>query len=190
MGGVSGHAGLFACARDAAKLGHLMLTGGWGEHRFFSQTVIDLFTAPKSAEMSNWGLGWWRQGEDKRPWHFGTQAPSITIGHQGWTGTLLMIDPSRQLVIAYLTNKINSPVEKQAKPIRFSGNDYTASTLGFVPQILSVGMDTEKDVTRQLTSLLGDMVRESKKLIPENAEPDHPAMLNANSKEAVLKSWR
>ena len=190
MGGVSGHAGMFACARDVAKLGHLMLTGGWGEHRFFSQTVIDLFTAPKSAEMSNWGLGWWRQGEDKRPWHFGTQAPSITIGHQGWTGTLLMIDPSRQLVIAYLTNKINSPVEKQNSPIRFSGNEYTASTLGFVPQILSVGMDTEKDVTRQLTSLLGDMVRESKKLIPENAEPDHPAMLNANSKEAVLKSWR
>ena len=166
-----------------------MLTGGWGKHRFFSQTVIDLFTAPKSVDMNNWGLGWWRQGEDKRPWHFGIQAPSTTIGHQGWTGTLLMIDPSRQLVIAYLTNKINSPVEKQDKPIRFSGNDYTASTLGFVPQILSIGLDTGKDVTRQLRSLLADMVSESKKLIPEKTAPDHPTVLSAKSKEAVLESW-
>ncbi len=189
MAGVSGHAGLFACARDLAKLGSLMLTGGWGEHRFFSQTVIDLFTAPKSAEMSNWGLGWWRQGEDKRPWYFGTQAPSITIGHQGWTGTLLMIDPSRQLVIAYLTNKINSPVEKNGNAIRFSGSDFTASTLGFVPQILSIGMDSDKDVTAQLTSLLTDLVRESRKLIPEGAEDGHPTVLNVKSKEAVLGKW-
>ena len=189
MAGVSGHAGLFACARDLAKLGSLMLTGGWGEHRFFSQTAIDLFTAPKSMDMGNWGLGWWRQGEDRRPWHFGTQSPSRTIGHQGWTGTLLMVDPSRQLVIAYLTNKINSPIEKDEKAIRFSGSDYTASTLGFVPQILSVGMDTEKDVTKQLLSLLSDMADESKKLIPPGAAPDHPAVLNARSKEKVLEKW-
>ncbi|MBR3018525.1 MAG: serine hydrolase [Clostridia bacterium] len=189
MAGVSGHAGLFACARDLAKLGSLMLTGGWEEHRFFSQTVIDLFTAPKSTEMGNWGLGWWRQGEDRRPWHFGTQSPSMTIGHQGWTGTLLMIDPSRQLVIAYLTNKINSPVEKTEQTIRFSGSDYTASTLGFVPQILSIGMDTQKDVTKQLLSLLADMAKESRKMIPVDASPDHPAALNARSKEKVLEKW-
>ena len=190
MAGVSGHAGLFACARDLAKLGYLMLTGGWGEHRFFSPTVMDFFTAPKSATVGNWGLGWWRQGEDQRPWHFGTQAPSRTIGHQGWTGTLLMIDPSRQLVIAYLTNKINSPVEKNEKTIRFSGSDYTASTLGFVAQILSIGMDTDHDVTEQLNSLLSDMAAESRKLIPEGAEEDHPAVRNAKSKEEALKKWK
>lgn len=189
MAGVSGHAGLFACARDLAKLGSLMLTGGWKEHRFFSQTVIDLFTAPKSIENGNWGLGWWRQGEDRRPWHFGTQSPSMTIGHQGWTGTLLMIDPSRQLVIAYLTNKINSPVEKTEETIRFSGSDYTASTLGFVPQILSIGMDSEKDVTEQLLSLLADMAAESRRILQAGAAPDHPAVLNALSKEKVLEKW-
>ena len=189
MAGVSGHAGLFACARDLAKLGSLMLTGGWGERRFFSRTVIDLFTAPKAADMSHWGLGWWRQGEDRRPWHFGTQAPSGVIGHQGWTGTLLMIDPSRQLVIAYLTNKINSPVEPDEQAIRFSGSDYTASTLGFVPQLLSVGLDGGRDVTAQLTALLSDMALESRKLIPPNAGPEHPARRSAQSKEAVLEKW-
>ena len=101
-----------------------------------------------------------------------------------------MIDPSRQLVIAYLTNKINSPVEKQDKPIRFCGNDFTAATLGFVPQILSIGMDTGKDVTRQLASLLADMVSENKKLIPENAEQNHPTVRSAKSKEAVLRNWQ
>ena len=189
MAGVSGHAGLFACARDLAKLGSLMLTGGWEEHRFFSQTVIDLFTAPKSIQMGNWGLGWWRQGEDRRPWHFGTQAPSMTIGHQGWTGTLLMIDPSRQLVIAYLTNKINSPVVKTEAAIRFRGSDFTASTLGFVPQILSIGMDSDQDVTKQLTSLLADMAAESSRMFPADAAPDHSPVLNAHSKEKVLEKW-
>ena len=47
-------------------------------------------------------------------------------------------------------------VEKTEQAIRFSGSDYTAATLGFVPQLLSVGLDTDRDVTAQLISLLSD----------------------------------
>ena len=61
-----------------------------------------------SAEMcirdSNWGLGWWREGDNQRCWYFGTQAPSNTIGHQGWTGTLTMIDPVEDLVAVSYTH--------------------------------------------------------------------------------------
>ena len=188
MQGISGHAGLFASATDLAKLASLMLTGGYGEHKFFSKNVMDVFTTPKSEDAANWGLGWWRQGDEQRVWYFGTQAQSNVIGHQGWTGTLFMIDPDRDLIIVYLTNKINSRVTDVKKNAdKFDGGWYTAATLGFVPQILSVGMDADGDVSLQLLDLAADMVAESKKLVPEDAGEDHPSMRNVKSKRELFE---
>ncbi len=189
MEGVSGHAGLFANARDLAKLASVMLTGGYGEHRFFSRNVMDLFTAPKAAYFGQWGLGWWRQGDDQRSWYYGGEAAPSTVGHQGWTGTLAMIDPSRNLVIVYLTNKINSPVLSPDNLNKFHGSCYTASSLGFVPQLLSIGMDDDGDISGQLLDLLADMAAESMKLIPENADQDEPHVKNSQSKIDVLRTW-
>ena len=189
MEGVSGHAGLFANAHDLAKLASVMLTGGYGEQRFFSRNVIDLFTAPKAADFGQWGLGWWRQGDDQRTWYFGGEAAPNTVGHQGWTGTLAMIDPSRNLVIVYLTNKINSPVMGPDNLNKFYGSCYTASSLGFVPQLLSIGMDSDGDISGQLLDLLADMAAGSMKLIPEGADSNHPNVKNARSKIDILRAW-
>jgi hypothetical protein len=186
--GISGHAGLFANATDLAKLASVMLSGGYGEHRFFSRNVMDLFTAPKSETAGNWGLGWWRQGDGQRTWYYGTQAVSDTIGHQGWTGTLAMVDPGRNLVVIYLTNKINSPVtDNKVNANEFDGNWYTASTLGFVPQILSIGMDSDIDQTELLLDLTADMAISSLKLVPEGAGKDHPSVRNCVSKLALFE---
>ena len=110
-----------------------------------------------------------------------------------WKGypdnTLAMVDASRDLVIVYLTNKINSPVTDGSNPNKFDGNAYTASSLGFVPQILSIGLDEQADISAQLMDLLADMAAESLKLIPEDAGSDHPSVKNARSKIAVLKAW-
>ena len=100
-----------------------------------------------------------------------------------------MIDPSRDLVIAYLTNKINSPVSDESNLNSFDGNHYTASTLGFVPQILSIGMDRDTDISGQLLDLVADMAAESMRLIPEGADADHPNVKNARSKIDVLRAW-
>lgn len=193
MAGVSGHAGLFSNASDLARLASVMLCGGYGENRFFSDNVIDMFSAPKKEDAANWGLGWWRQGDNQRVWYFGTQAASGTIGHQGWTGTLVMIDPDRNLVIAYLTNRTNSPVtDKEEDANVFDGNWYTANTLGFVPQILSIGMDTDEDISVQLLDLVEDMTFESVKLLPENVSPesDHPAARNVRSKQQLYEKYK
>ena len=189
MEGVSGHAGLFASAADLAKLASAMLTGGYSEHRFFSRNVMDLFTAPKAFDFGQWGLGWWREGDDQRAWYFGTQAAPGTVGHQGWTGTLAMIDPSRDLVIVYLTNKINSPITDESNLNGFDGSCYTASTLGFVPQLLSIGMDGDMDVSGQLLDLAADMAMESLKLVPEDADAEHPYVKNALARIDVLRAW-
>ena len=193
MAGVSGHAGLFSNAGDLAKLAYVMMSGGYGGHRFFSRNVMDQFMAPKEEDAANWGLGWWRQGDNQRVWYFGTQADSGTIGHQGWTGTLVMIDPERELVVVYLTNKINTPVtDKEKDANKFNGSWYTAGTLGFVPQILSIGMDQgNKDISGQLCDLAADMAAESEKLVPDDPglPGDHPALRNAESKKQLLSDW-
>lgn len=178
MGGISGHAGLFSNATELAKLASVMLTGGYGENRYFSRNVMDTFTAPKKEDAANWGLGWWREGDNQRCWYFGTQAPSNTIGHQGWTGTLTMIDPVEDLVVVYLTNKINSPVtDKAANPNKFNGNWYTASTLGFVAQLLYQGLQNHgTDPNNAYSALLEDMAESKFALVAEggNVPATHP----------------
>ena len=178
MGGISGHAGLFSNAADLAKLASVMLTGGYGQQKFFSRNVIDTFTAPKKENAANWGLGWWREADDGRCWYFGTQSSSGTIGHQGWTGTLTLIDPVENLVVVYLTNKINSPVtNKAANPNKFNGNWYTSSTLGFVAQILYQGLSNRAgNPNAALSALLADMVAGKFQLVAKAGatSPDHP----------------
>lgn len=190
MGGISGHAGVFANATDLAMLGTLMLDGTYGDTQFFSPEVINQFTAPKSDDHKNWGLGWWRQGDMQRTNYFGTKSSTATFGHLGWTGTLLMIDPEKELVIAYLTNKINSPVtDIEENPNKFNGNWYTAATLGFVPEILYTGLDSNEDVHDSLTEYLENLVNSSDEAVKNTMPQDHPARLNALSKHKILDEY-
>lgn len=186
MEGVSGHAGLFSNAEDLATLAQAMLhPSGLGADKLWSRNIKDYFTAPKSLGASNWGQGWWRQGDCQRPWYFGVQASSKTVGHQGWTGTLTMADPAADLVVAYLTNKINSPVtDKESNPNQFNGNWYTASTLGFVPNILYMGLEENnaaEDIQPALDALLGDMAMDKLRLVADegNVSKEHPVVQSA-----------
>ncbi len=187
MGGVSGHAGLFANAEDLATLAQMMLNpSGYGSNRLFSTNVNEYFTSRKNSS-ATWGQGWWRQADCGRPWYFGVQASRNTIGHQGWTGTLTAIDPEQDLVVVYLTNKINSPVtDNTVNANQFDGNWYTASTLGFVTNILYQGITANSaadDIQPALDALLGDMAIDKIRLAAaENLEDtDHPLMRAANS---------
>lgn len=163
MGGISGHAGLFANASDLARLASVMLTGGYGEHSFFSRDVLDVFVSPQSLPYADFGMGWWRQGEFKTVKHFGTLCSSAAFGHQGFTGTLAFIEPEENLVIVYLTNKINTPMVKGKELAnQFEGNFYQSAVLGFVPQIILLGLD--KKVSRaQWKSLVHDMVDDARR---------------------------
>lgn len=185
MAGVSGHAGMFGTATDVAKLASIMLTGGYGGNKYFTQNVMDMFTAPKHESTANWGLGWWREGDMQRAWYFGTQSPSNTIGHQGWTGTLTMVDPEERLVVVYLTNKINSPVtDKAANANKFNGNWYTASTLGFVAQILYQGIDSRTtDCDAAMAALLPEMASYKFELVKKQSgiTAEHPIVKAAYS---------
>lgn len=187
MGGVSGHAGLFANAEDLATLAQMMLNpSGYGSNRLFSTNVNEYFTSRKNSS-ATWGQGWWRQADCGRPWYFGVQASRNTIGHQGWTGTLTVIDPEQDLIVVYLTNKINSPVtDNTVNANQFDGNWYTASTLGFVTNILYQGITANSaagDIQPALDALLGDMAMDKLRLAAAEdlEDADHPLMRAANS---------
>ena len=177
MDGVSGHAGLFANAEDLAKLAQVMLNdGGYGENKFFSKDIIEEFTKRK-ASSPTWGLGWWREGDNGRVWYFGTQSSSNTFGHQGWTGTLTVIDPESNLVVVLLTNKINSPViDNTINANTFVGNKFTTATLGTIPTLVYDSIEHGNDSA--VDANLATMVTEKLKLYnPSNYQG-----------EAVLKS--
>ena len=108
-----------------------------------------------------------------------------------------MIDPDNDLVLVFLTNSINTPILDPTtidNANRFSGAYYTTATLGFVPQILYMGMDSEgEDLDQVLESLMNDMITEKQKLVDAAAEAnggelpeDHPIVKALNAlKEAA-----
>ena len=187
MNGVSGHAGLFSSAKDLAKLAYVMFTGGYGYNKYFDRNVLDYFISPNSETSGISAMGYTRQGDSDVVWYYGTAADSDTVGHQGWTGTLVMIDFTRDIVMVYLTNRINTPVVSESGG--FAGGWYTAGTLGFVPEIFSIGLDEDVDIKDQLLSLLNQMTYDSMKLIPEGVNENHPSYANVKSKIEVYRKW-
>ena len=178
MAGISGHAGLFSNASDLARLASVMLTGGYGDRAYFSRNVIDLFTAPKSEAYPNYGLGWWREADHMRDHYFGSITGSQAFGHQGFTGTLTVIDPDNNLVIVLLTNKLHTPMMENDETLsKWNGNFYTTGTLGFVSQIIHMGMEKEadKDVW---SALISDMAADAKRQLEKEEITDeaHPRM--------------
>ena len=194
MDEVSGHAGLFANATDLAKLASVMLTGGYGNNKFFSKNTRDLFISPQVGNVPSYGLGWFRKADNNRVWYFGTESDEDTIGHQGFTGTLTMIDFENNMVVVFLTNMVNTPIVDSSSleyANTFSGKYYTTSTLGFVPQILYTGLNSETNPKKALKSLVKDMANEKQKLIDE-MEKESGKKLNKNhpikkAKEALDK---
>lgn len=164
MGGISGHAGLFSNAGDLAKLAYVMLSGGYGDKEFFSRDVLDLFTSIHDADVNHLGLGWWREGDHSRDYYFGSVSDSNAFGHNGFTGTFVLIDPSTDMVIVLLTNKIHSKVMKDGNySSPYEGSRYTSAYMGFIPEILEIGMDGEKVDDSIWKSLVSDMAEDYKR---------------------------
>jgi CubicO group peptidase (beta-lactamase class C family) len=108
MGGVAGHAGLFADARDIAAILQLLLQKGvWMDKSYLKPETIQEFTAYQHAE-SRRGLGF-----DKPEQHPSADEPypaklagSSVFGHLGFTGTGVWADPEKNRVVVFLSNRV------------------------------------------------------------------------------------
>jgi len=112
-GGVAGHAGLFASANDLAIFYQLMLNkGSYGGEQYFKPQTVDKFTA-KQSNVSRRGLGFDRWDPDLTKKYPSSLASPQTYGHTGYTGIAVWVDPSRDLIYVFLSNRVNPTVSEQ-----------------------------------------------------------------------------
>ena len=110
MGGVAGHAGLFASANDLAILYQMMLNRGtYGGEQYIKPETVDLFTA-KQSNVSRRGLGFDRWDPNPDHHYPSKLASPLTYGHTGFTGTAVWVDPKVNLVYIFLSNRVNPSV--------------------------------------------------------------------------------
>jgi uncharacterized protein YbbC (DUF1343 family)/CubicO group peptidase (beta-lactamase class C family) len=106
LGGVAGHAGLFSTADDLAIFCAALLNGGGGvlspagvasmwRPRFYGDGVLR-------------GLGW--DVGSSFSSNRGDLFPLGSVGHTGWTGTSIWLDPATDTFVVLLTNR-NHPDE-------------------------------------------------------------------------------
>lgn len=110
MGGVAGHAGLFANARDLAVMMQLLLDEGYANNRqFLSGFTIKKFTsAPFVDNMNRRGIGFDKPEVDPSVSYYtpAKQSSMRSFGHTGFTGTFAWADPENGLIVIFLSNRV------------------------------------------------------------------------------------
>ena len=105
LGGVSAHAGLFSTGHDVARFCRMYLNGGMLDGaRIVSGKTIRRFTTVQDSTLSNRALGWETPNGTNSAGHLLTRP---AFGHTGFTGTSIWVDPSRDLFVILLTNRVN-----------------------------------------------------------------------------------
>ena len=106
LGGVAGHAGLFANANDLAILMQMDLQNGrYGGQRYFQTPVVTEFARPQTAGNRR-GLGWDHGNPEKPEGPTSNLSPASTFGHTGFTGTCVWMDPENKILYIFLSNRV------------------------------------------------------------------------------------
>ncbi|PHI21765.1 hypothetical protein CEQ90_00315 [Lewinellaceae bacterium SD302] len=105
LGGVAGHAGLFATATDLAQLFQLLLNKGtYNGVRVFEEETVELFTTRSRYNYRALGFDRLAGGYNNV---IRAGASEATFGHTGFSGTCVWADPDNDLVFVLLTNRIH-----------------------------------------------------------------------------------
>jgi CubicO group peptidase (beta-lactamase class C family) len=107
MGGISGHAGLFATLADLVRYATcFMQDGTLGRFQLLRpETVTEMRRLQTIGLHGSRGLGWvmYRPGDGS----FGGCFDSEGYGHTGFTGTSLYLNPQQNLFVVLLTNRVH-----------------------------------------------------------------------------------
>jgi CubicO group peptidase (beta-lactamase class C family) len=104
LGGVGGHAGLFGTVDAVLDFARDLMAG-----RVLGPAAMAAMTRPQTPTRA---LGWqrWHVAEDNNgdaTWVGGSLCSPETLGHTGFTGVGLWIDPPRRLAWTLLTNRVH-----------------------------------------------------------------------------------
>jgi uncharacterized protein YbbC (DUF1343 family)/CubicO group peptidase (beta-lactamase class C family) len=116
LGGVAGHAGLFSTADDLARYAQMILgEGEVGGVRVLWPETVHAMLAPHDVPGGVRALGWDMQT------HFsvnkGDTLSRRAIGHGGYTGTCLWIDPELDLFVLFLSNRVHPDGKGAVNPL-------------------------------------------------------------------------
>lgn len=128
LGGVGGHAGLFAHARDVAIIMQMNLQDGYyGGKQYIAPGTIQQFNVQPFAQSNDnrRALGWDKPTLKGYRGSTSPYAPHALFGHTGFTGTCTWADPVHNTVYVFLANRIN-PYAGNKKFIR---EDYRELTM-------------------------------------------------------------
>lgn len=121
LGGVSGHAGLFSTVPDLLRFAEWLLRqredrAVRGEPSVEPITAHWFFARQFLPAGSSRALGWDTPSDGSSA---GRMLDVSSIGHTGFTGTSIWIDPTRELVIVLLTNRVHPTRENNRMgPVR------------------------------------------------------------------------
>ena len=126
---------LFSSAEDLLRFGEWLLkqTGGLSDGRTgggpsgYPSVVAEFFRRQDLVPGSSRALGWDTPSPGSSA---GTRLSPGSIGHTGFTGTSIWLDPARQLVIILLSNRVHPTRENQRLgPLRAAVADRVLTTL-------------------------------------------------------------
>jgi len=110
LGGVAGHAGLFAPAYDLAVFAQTLLNGGaYGTVRWIQPATVQRFTTRIGDQ--EFALGWDTPGPHSAAGDFVSRR---AFGHLGYTGTSIWIDPAKEMFVVLLTNRTYTETDGRA----------------------------------------------------------------------------
>lgn len=114
LGGVSGHAGLFSNAYELSEIGQMLLNYGfYNGKRFLQQSTILEFSSRQRKE-SRRGLGFDKaENSPGKSSPVSSMASDNCFGHTGFTGTCLWIDPDKEIVFVFLSNRVHPSAENK-----------------------------------------------------------------------------
>lgn len=110
MGGISANAGLFSNAEDLSIILKMMLNKGVHNNRqMINSETLELFTKNHidKDKLNNRGLGFDKVrivSENKI--YPNQKLSSKSFGHTGFTGTMFWVDPEKDFIFIFLTNRV------------------------------------------------------------------------------------
>ena len=115
LGGVGGHAGVFANANDVGKIMQLYLQKGfYGGKRYLKSETINKFNQRYfSNEKVRRGLGFDKPQLDPEVKATCGCVSEESFGHSGFTGTYAWADPISGLVYVFLSNRVYPDMENR-----------------------------------------------------------------------------
>jgi uncharacterized protein YbbC (DUF1343 family) len=137
MNGVAGHAGLFSTANDMALYAQMFLRMGkavkadGSSVQVFAPTTLQLMSQGVPVPGGIRGLSW-----DKRT-GFSTNKGDLlsesAVGHGGFTGTVLWMDPAQDLFFVFLSNRVHPNGKGLVNPLAGKILNVVASNLAEMP---------------------------------------------------------